>query len=185
MLTLRSPIASDEDLIFGWRNQPRIMEAGYNSRPVSSTEHHSWFSGLLNDADPVRKYWLICLDGQPIGVAGLYNIDTSQGTAFWMFYIGDAELRGMGTGPRIEAAILSYVFEERLFNLLRCDVLAWNEGVIAMHKRFGFEPEEEIEINGKRAVRLALSRSRWLEMKPDIMAGLVERYGDDLARIEE
>jgi RimJ/RimL family protein N-acetyltransferase len=44
-------------------------------------------------------------------------------------------------GTCVEYAVLNYVFDELKLEKLCCEVLAFNKGVVEMHRRFGFVQE--------------------------------------------
>lgn len=108
----------------------------YSDHEIGEAEHAAWFGAALAAGD--RRYWIIELDGAPVGLANLYDIRLEHRRAYWAFYLADPNVRGRGVGSQTERFVLNYAFRELQLHSLRCEVLTTNEAVIAMHQKFGF-----------------------------------------------
>ena len=148
-----------------WRNLPEIREWMYTDHEISIEEHARWFGQAMSDE--ARRYWIIELDGEPVGLANLYDISPRHGTAYWAFYLADARVRGRGVGSAAERFVLRYAFAELGLDKLCCEVLATNEGVVRMHERYGFQRDgllrQHIRKGGERVdvVSLSVLREEW------------------------
>ena len=71
-ITLRTPVTADRDRLREWRNLPEISRWMYSDHAISAEEHARWFEAALKD--PRRCYWIIEVDGAPVGLANLYDI---------------------------------------------------------------------------------------------------------------
>lgn len=135
----RSIGSSDLDLIRGWRNTSSISHNMYNDHEISEEEHKKWFSSI-KDRD-CEKHFLVHCDGKPSAVVNIKKIDRVNKNAEWAFYIGDENLKGGGLAILMEIMLLDMVFDEIGLHKLNSGVIAFNEKVIELHKKFGFREE--------------------------------------------
>ena len=136
---LRGLEAGDSGRILAWRNLPEIRRWMYTDHVIAQAEHDRWFAGILTD--PTRRYWIIELDGRPVGLANLADIQPTARRATWAYYLADPAVRGRGVGAYTEFFVIEYVFAELGFNKLWCEVLLDNEAVWKLHEAFGFQRE--------------------------------------------
>jgi len=136
---LRPIEAADKDRILAWRNSPDVRPYMYTDHLISPDEHARWFAGI--DGDNTRAYWIIELNGAPVGLANLYDIDRRNQRCAWAYYLADPATRGLGLGSYVEYWVLQYVFEGLKLAKLWCEVLASNEPVWRLHETFGFTVE--------------------------------------------
>jgi UDP-4-amino-4,6-dideoxy-N-acetyl-beta-L-altrosamine N-acetyltransferase len=119
-------------------------------------------------ADETKLYWIIELDGQPVGVANLTDISIEHKRAYWAFYLADERVRGRGVGSATERFVMHHAFVDLALDKLCLEVLATNEGVVKMHQRYGFQIDgtlrKHVIKNGERVdVRtMSLLRDEWL-----------------------
>jgi len=176
MIELRDISIKDKDQLRKWRNLPEISKYMYSNHQISIKEHDKWFDNIISGIS--SKYWIIVCDGEDVGLVNLYNIDKRQLRCYWAFYIASSNVRGKGVGTFVEYSVLQYVFEELCFNKLCCEVLDFNEPVVKMHKKFGFNEEgyfrEHIFKDNKPygIYCLAILRHEWNEIKPEIVVRL-------------
>ena len=129
----------DRDRILGWRNLPDVARYMYTDRAITAEEHERWFARILED-DTVT-YWVVELDGEPVGLANLTGVDRDNRRCSWAFYLASPAVRGRGVGTFVEYFVLQYVFETLGLEKLCCEVLSFNDGVVAMHEGYGFQRE--------------------------------------------
>jgi UDP-4-amino-4,6-dideoxy-N-acetyl-beta-L-altrosamine N-acetyltransferase len=176
---LRKVAPADSARLLAWRNSPEVAAYMYSDHTISQAEHDRWFESVLSAPD--RRYWIIEMDGTPVGLANLARIDPVQRRCEWAYYLGDPATRGRGLGSRIEYIVLRHVFEDLGFNKLWCEVLLENEGVWKLHESFGFVREalfrEHVFKDGRfqDVVGLGMLRSDWLKLKPAIEARLRDK----------
>ncbi|MBI4789814.1 MAG: UDP-4-amino-4,6-dideoxy-N-acetyl-beta-L-altrosamine N-acetyltransferase [Chloroflexi bacterium] len=139
MISLRELREEDKDKIRNWRNKPEIARYMYTEHVISEQEHDRWFARITSD--PTCHYWIIAVDDRDVGLVNIYDLDLRNKRCYWAFYVAEEGLRGRGVGSFVEYAILSYVFEQIGLEKLCCEVLAFNEPVVEMHKKFGFQVE--------------------------------------------
>jgi UDP-4-amino-4,6-dideoxy-N-acetyl-beta-L-altrosamine N-acetyltransferase len=156
VLRLRRVREEDEALLLRWANLPEIAKHSYHAdHVITEDEHRVWFTAMLSD--PTKRYWIVQADGYDIGTANLYNIGLRS--AYWSFDI--VEGHGGGAGSRVECAIINYVFDDLGLPTLYCEVLASNQKVIEMHRRFGFRVLGPIEERPAPAVLMMLQCPEW------------------------
>ena len=172
MTSLRNVRLDDMDMIREWRNLPKVADYMYTDHVISPEEHSAWFSRVLKD--PAYKYWIIVCDGEDVGLVNLYDVDQENRRCYWAFYIVSANVRGKGVGSYAEYTVLNYVFDELKFEKLCCEVLSFNEGVVEMHRRFGFMQEglfrKHILKRGafNDVVCLAILKEEWEALRPQL-----------------
>lgn len=136
---LRDLAPPDRDRLLDWRNRPEVARFMYSDQVIDAAEHAAWFAGLAGDE--TRRYWVVELDGAPVGLANLTGIDRRNGRCSWAFYLADPAVRGRGLGLWVECAVLAYVFEALELDKLSCEVLAVNKAVCRLHESVGFQRE--------------------------------------------
>jgi len=139
MTSLRDLTPDDKEKIHAWRNLPEIRKYMYTDHVITAEEHDAWFQRITSD--PSCRYWIIVCDSEDVGLVNLYAIDRSNQRCYWAFYIVSPNVRGKGVGSFAEYSILRYVFDELKLNKLCCEVLDFNQGVVRIHKSFGFVQE--------------------------------------------
>jgi UDP-4-amino-4,6-dideoxy-N-acetyl-beta-L-altrosamine N-acetyltransferase len=139
MISFRELMAADKEMIRSWRNMPEIAKYMYTDHVITSAEHDAWFQRVSKD--PTCKYWIIVCDEEDVGLVNLYGIDSRNQRCYWAFYIISPNVRGKGVGTFAEYFVLKHVFDELKLNKLCCEVLDFNQGVVRMHKSFGFVEE--------------------------------------------
>jgi len=136
---LRALSPDDKARLLAWRNSPEVAAYMYTDHQISEDEHERWFSGL--EGDGRRAYWIIEMDGEPVGLANFYDIDRRNSRSAWAYYLAEPSVRGRGIGGYVEILMIDRAFGEFGLQKLWCEVLDTNRGVIRMHQKFGFKEE--------------------------------------------
>jgi UDP-4-amino-4,6-dideoxy-N-acetyl-beta-L-altrosamine N-acetyltransferase len=164
-VTWRSLLLGDLERILAWRNSQEIRQFMYTDHEISPAEHARWFGEAMSS--DTRIYWIIELDGLPVGLANLYDISTRHERAYWAFYLADAAVRGRGVGSATERFVLNHAFSVLGLNKLCCEVLATNESVVRMHQRYGFAIDGTLRGHIRKddsfvdVVALSILREEW------------------------
>lgn len=183
-IALRALETHDRDRLRDWRNLPEIARWMYSDHVISPEEHARWFEAAR--VDPRRCYWIIEVDGDPVGLANLYDVNPGDRKCAWAYYLAAGDLRGKGVGAFVEFWVIEHVFGERGLNKLCCEVLAANEAVWKLHESFGFVRESLLRAHVWKAgepldvVGLGLLASDWAIRRPETVRRLEER-GFDLS----
>ncbi|HUO87273.1 MAG TPA: UDP-4-amino-4,6-dideoxy-N-acetyl-beta-L-altrosamine N-acetyltransferase [Thermoanaerobaculia bacterium] len=135
-VALRPLALADILTVRRWRNDPDVARYMYSDHEIGEAEHARWFGQALDAPD--RVYWIVELDGDPVGLANVYAITRPHRRAYWAFYLADPRVRGRGVGSYVELFVMRHAFVELGLEKLCCEVLAGNEAVIRMHQKFGF-----------------------------------------------
>jgi UDP-4-amino-4,6-dideoxy-N-acetyl-beta-L-altrosamine N-acetyltransferase len=164
-VSLRPFRLDDIGRVLAWRNLPEVAAYMYSDHRISESEHARWFASAMSDE--TKRYWIIELDGDPVGVANLYDISAAHKRAYWAFYLADQRVRGRGVGSATERFVMRHAFVDLGLDKLCCEVLATNEGVVKMHQRYGFQVDGTLRrhvIKGEDRVdvqTLSLLRDEW------------------------
>nr|WP_309502608.1 UDP-4-amino-4,6-dideoxy-N-acetyl-beta-L-altrosamine N-acetyltransferase [uncultured Roseovarius sp.] len=134
---LRHVNEEDLELIRSWRNHPDIASKMYTRHKISSDEHKAWWNRTRARDD--QAYFMYETAKEPMGVVGFTQIDLANDNCVWAFYANPAAPKG--TGSRMEFLALEHVFQTLELHKLSCEVLAFNQPVIKLHKKFGFRQE--------------------------------------------
>jgi UDP-4-amino-4,6-dideoxy-N-acetyl-beta-L-altrosamine N-acetyltransferase len=181
-IVLRPVEATDKDQLRVWRNLPDIRAWMYSDHVISPEEHERWFNAAL--ADPARKYWIIQVDGRPVGLANLYDIAPAHRKCSWAYYLADGSTRGKGVGAFVEFKVIEHVFVDHGLNKLSCEVLIGNEAVWKLHESFGFKREALLRAHvwkdGEPAdvIGLGLLAEDWGATRPESLRRLREKGFD-------
>lgn len=179
---LRRVEAADSGQLLAWRNAPEVAAYMYSDHHISQAEHDRWFAAAMGADD--RKYWIIEMDGAPVGLANLARIDLAARRCEWAYYLGEASTRGRGVGSQVEYIVLRHVFEDLGLNKLWCEVLVENEPVWKLHESFGFTREALYRDHVLKAGRfqdvvgLGMLKSDWDAAKQRIEARLRDKGQD-------
>ncbi len=136
---LRPVAPSDSARLLDWRNRPEVSAYMYTDHLISPEEHARWFQSAMAAND--RRYWIIELDGEPVGLANLSGIDETRRRCDWAYYLAEPSTRGKGVGAAVEFSVIQFVFGRLRLNKLCCEVLLENQGVWKLHESFGFVRE--------------------------------------------
>ncbi len=173
---LRAVTDGDSERLLAWRNSPEVAAYMYTDHTISAEEHARWFAGMAGDAR--RAYWIIEVDGTPVGLANFYDIDRTHGRAAWAYYLADPGVRGKGVGGYVEYWMIEQAFGPLALRKLWCEVLASNEAVWKLHQKFGFMEEARLRSHVLKAgqaqdvVGLGLMADEWIETRPAMIERL-------------
>ena len=185
---LRRLAAEDSDQVLAWRNTPEVAAYMYGDHLIGQAEHARWLEAALSRPD--RAYWIIELDGAPVGLANLVRIDAAASRCDWAFYLADPAVRGRGVGAAVEWLVLGHVFEGLGLNKLWCEVFTDNTAVLRLHERFGFIREallrDHVRKDGvfRDVVGLGLLAREWRALKPQAARKLATAFALDGLSLE-
>ncbi len=152
-----------------WRMLPEVTRYLYTDPQLTFDDQVKWFAKISQD--PTVMYWIISFDNKDIGVLYLYDIDWINSRCGWAYYIGETGYRGRGIGSNLECNVYDFVFDKLNFCKLWCEVLANNQKVIELHKKYGSEIEEVLKEHiikqGKPfdVVRMGITNNKWVNIR--------------------
>ena len=168
---LRNVREEDLEMVRRWRMLPEITRYMYTDPEITAEDQKNWHEKV--SASPSDRVWIVELtDGAiPVGLLSLSDIDFTHKRACWAYYIADDRARGKGLAKSLELNIYAYVFEVMGLNRLWCEVLSFNDRVVAIHEKFGSKVEgvlrQHICKNGEwfDLVRMAVLADDWGAIK--------------------
>ncbi|MFI6918423.1 GNAT family N-acetyltransferase [Nonomuraea spiralis] len=130
----------DDDLpvMRRWRNHPRVRAASFTGHEIAEDEHTRWWATVRTDT--AKRVLIYDHDGVGAGVVTYSGL--GGGSGYWGFYLDLDGLERSGALLRawvgLERAAIDHAFGPLGLTTLRGEVLADNEPVRRLHKRFGF-----------------------------------------------
>ncbi|MFI7113565.1 GNAT family N-acetyltransferase [Nonomuraea sp. NPDC050227] len=130
----------DDDLpvMRHWRNHPKVRAASFTGHEISEDEHARWWAAVR--ADATRQVLIYDHAGARAGVVTYSELGGDS--AYWGFYLDLDGLERSGAVLRawvgLERAAIDHAFGPLGLTTLRGEVLADNESVRRLHRRFGF-----------------------------------------------
>jgi RimJ/RimL family protein N-acetyltransferase len=135
----------------------RLMETG-PARPMSAAMLRKQYEKLEKQIEEEKNLYYFTIrakaDDRLIGRAAIQWIEWANGNGFLRLGIGAAEDRCKGYGSQALRMLLRFAFAE--LNLFRVSAIVaeYNEGAIALLKKFGFVQEvcrrKSLERDGRR-----------------------------------
>jgi UDP-4-amino-4,6-dideoxy-N-acetyl-beta-L-altrosamine N-acetyltransferase len=179
---LRPVEPADSERLLDWRNREQVAAYMYTDHQISPEEHARWFAAAM--AAPDRRYWIIELDRQPVGLANLAGIDPARRRSEWAYYLAETSVRGRGVGAAVELVVIDHVFGALGLHKLWCEVLIENEAVWKLHESFGFVREALYRDHVWKAGRfqdvvgLGLLADDWAKARPGCAERLAQKGYD-------
>jgi len=166
----------DREQLLVWRNSPDVHPYMYADHRITREEHDRWFDKAL--VDQTRLHRIVELNGAPVGLVSLTDIDRAHGRCTLARYIGEPSARGLGLGDYIEFWLIEQAFGPLCLGKLWSEVLATNEGAWRSHLRHGFVQEarfrRHIVKNGEAVdvLGLGLLAEDWAPRREEMAARL-------------
>ena len=160
------------ELVWHWRNSPRIMQNMHNSDPVKWQEHCAWFDKF--EADNTRRFYVFLQNQRPIGVLNFSDMNTPKPE--WGCYLGETNV-WPGSGIILEMAALDFAASHSQFSHLLAQVLSFNHAANKMHKVFEYE-QVSVEKGGERngldfdILHYSYALKQWPQKRDKILAKL-------------
>jgi RimJ/RimL family protein N-acetyltransferase len=133
---LRPPRESDVEAVYAWDRDPEL--AAWNGRtPISISLSAARRDYLARWEDPVVKTFIIETEGEPIGIATLYDFRHS-GCELGI-KIGPEDLRGRGYASEAVGLLVAYAFDALDLETVRGSTLAHNDRMRRVFEKNGFE----------------------------------------------
>jgi UDP-4-amino-4,6-dideoxy-N-acetyl-beta-L-altrosamine N-acetyltransferase len=175
-IQMRDIVGSDRERLLAWRNSPDVAAYMYSDHAISPEEHDRWFASIRTRHD--RRYWIIEVNGDPVGLVNLADIDEIHRRCAWAYYLASPNVRGLGVGSYVEFWAIEHVFGALGLHKLWCEVLASNEAVWKLHQAHGFQGEalfrDHVVKNGAPSdvIGLGLLASDWAGKREEMAARL-------------
>jgi diamine N-acetyltransferase len=122
-----------------WVNDFETMRTYGVPRPVTEERAVAWYDGAVKSETTIRFTVYERATMQPIGKAGLYDIDLRNRRAEYGILIGAREARGKGYGTEITRIMLDYGFTILGLHNIFLEVAGFNEAGMRAYGRAGFQ----------------------------------------------
>ncbi len=124
---------ADEDLLFAWRNEPWIVQAGSSRRAVPQEEHHVWFARALTQAE--RELFIVEIDGR---AAGMVRYDWCENSLAEISTYLLPEFWGKGHGREVFMQTAPAACVRKKLRGMVARIMVGNDRSIAFFQRLGF-----------------------------------------------
>lgn len=144
-----------------WVNNSEFRYTLNFDYPLSEISTKKWLHKVSEN--PTRRDFIVCdkLTHEPIGFAGLTNIDYRNSKAESYMGIGDLSYQGKGLGREVRIVLLEYAFKELNLNKVYSHVWEENKLMLELNKKVGFQIDgllrEDILSHGERRNRYVMS----------------------------
>lgn len=126
-----------------WRNQKTNREVSIEQHEISGDEHLAWWGRVQHD--DTRRVLIFEVDGRPRGVVNFFGLSLGESpkSGSWGFFLDHDSLAADGTAMmawvKVMDEAVGFAFDELGLDVLQGEVLAHNEPVRMMNRRFRFE----------------------------------------------
>ena len=135
-VVLRPPRESDVEAAYSWDRDPEL--AAWNGRsPIRVSFSAARRDYLARWEDPSVKTFIMEADGEPIGMATLY--DFRKGGCELGIKIGPNDLRGRGIASEAVELLVGFVFDTLGLENVRGSTLSHNHRMQRVFEKNGFE----------------------------------------------
>ncbi len=146
-MTLRPATEDDATRLFDWANDPSTRAVSFHAEPIPWDTHVAWLRKKL--AERACRLFIAEADGEPVGQV---RLDAADDRATISVSIAKAH-RGRGLGVAAIRAATAHAEGIDAF------ILADNTSSVRAFERAGFTFAEDVEIEGRAAVRFVWTRS--------------------------
>ena len=167
---LRPIIPEDCDILYRWRNAPKVRRVSLNPEEIPYDDHCRWFEKQLSGRG--RTNLIFGRDNVSLGVVH-FEIDEKNGVADSGFYKG-YDNSAENIGLQLEVSTLDFAFKNLGLRKLTGKVLSNNKKIIKFHEVFGYEVEgcqkQQIVRDDKflDIYFLAIFAERWSQRRPSL-----------------
>lgn len=168
-LSFRELTEDDAELVGRWRSSDRVSKFLNTDVEFDLERQKAWIRNSYLKSD--YYHWILLSNGNPIGHVQICQIDLTNNSAQWGFFIGEES--ALGLGAFVPPLMYSYCFNDLNLDFLEAEVLHINTKVIALHQIHGyrFAPEQDKVIikNNKEllSVGMKLERDSFIGSKFD------------------
>ncbi len=179
-MTLRRAVPGDARTVFGWRNDPFILQLGSSRASVAWPEHETWFERKLADRDCLML--IVQKDAQPIGQVR-FDKQADGGCVISVYLLQPHVGKGLGVaairqGCREAGQALG---ARRILACVRGDNLPDQKAFA----KAGFQRADGAPCpDGHVAMLLDGGRQRDDERNISVYSSLAERYGHDARALD-
>ena len=146
-------VVEEDDLPFLYEvvNDPRVWRPLGASTPQTMGDEEEFYERCI-EGDR-EEHFLVCDDGEPVGIVGVSGIDPDGGLAEVGYFL-DPAAHGRGYATAAVASLVEYAFDHRRLAKLYADAFADNEASRRVLEKNGFREEGRLRqhafVDGER-----------------------------------
>lgn len=136
---LRTAKECDKWMVLEWRNHPDVRAVMLTDHIIKPEEHAAWWDKTMQM--PERKILIFERNEKPVGIITIYAWDLDNATAWWGFYLDNANLTQCDKTTiwlELEQAVIQYAGNKLKVHELYCESLKTNQLAWTLHKKCGF-----------------------------------------------
>ena len=173
-VVLRPGERDDIPLFVRWFGDARTARTLGMRAPLSLAGEERWFEQMLEHHGKDQWFFVICRreDDRPVGSAGFFEVDTTNGNAGLGISIGDPADTGQGYGGDALRALVEFGFGRLRLERIWLDVYDYNEAARRLYERVGFVTEGILRHAFWRdgrfvdTYRMAILAGEWAHLRP-------------------
>jgi RimJ/RimL family protein N-acetyltransferase len=146
-----------------WINDPETSEYLAMSWPVSCHDQQEWYERVRAARDR-RKFIIERVEGEPLGLLSLTNIDPVNRSVEIGLTIGVREFRGKGLGSRSLRLAVDVLFQRFNYHRIWAQIVETNDRSLHLFRRAGFQQEgilrESVYSNGRMIGKVLMAMLR-------------------------
>lgn len=131
---------ADMTLKVKWYNDPDVRETLVIDEVFELEKTRAWFRTLA-DNDTRVDFRVETLEGQPIAITGLIDIDHKNKTAQCYCVIGEKSFWGKGLGTEIHSVLFQWAFEQLDVYKIWASIRTNNPAIFRVVEKLGFQIE--------------------------------------------
>ena len=136
-----------------WYNAPKVRKTLVVDEIFELEKTIEWFRAL--EGNDFRADFIVeSLEGVPIGIAGLIDIDRKNKTAQCYCVIGEKSFWGKGLGTEIHSVLFQWGFKKFDFQKIWAHIRTNNPAIFRVVEKLGFQIEgtlrQDTIVDGKR-----------------------------------
>lgn len=169
---LRPMTEADMPLVMEWRQRPDITKYMRTNPKLTLEGQLIWLDKIRKDDTVI--YWMVEVDGTPIGVVNISEIDFTNETCTKGVYIGVVEKRTMQLFASLYFSLYDFIFRKLGMNKVETEVFSDNTAVVDLNRRLGNQQEgclrQHIKKEGKYydVIRFGMLRDEWFALYPKL-----------------
>lgn len=141
------------------RNHPKVKRWMFNNRDITEAEHLRFIQSLANRADAF--YWLVELDGKPIGVLNIVHCDYDKNEGEAGYYLF-ASVQDSGIGLEFQYAYKKFFFEILGVDNLPGHILYGNTSAYYISAFYGGGEDGIAIIDGRKFLLMHTSKEAFM-----------------------
>ena len=139
-VSLRPSNKADAPDLVRWFNDPEVTRFTGTRFPLYESQEEEFIAKKPSE-QPSKIHLLIEVDGKPIGVISLFDIDYISRTAQTGTVIGEKDSWSKGYGTRAKILILRFAFDQLNLRKVYSRVIAFNGRSLRYAEKCGYERE--------------------------------------------